>query len=361
MENKKARVIAFYLPQFHPIDENNQWWGKGFTEWTNVGKAKPLFKGHYQPRVPADLGYYDLRLPEVKEEQAIMAKHAGIEGFAYWHYWFSGKRLLEKPINEVIKTGKPNFPFCLAWANETWSGIWHGNSGKILIEQKYPGIEDYKNHFYAILDALQDDRYIKVNGRPLFYVYSPHLIPDTNVFFDCWNELAIKHGLKQFYFVSRCDNQKNAESILKIGYDAIQTNRLGEAMSLDSSLKSNWNRISRKILNNKFNLDIWDYSKLSINLVNKNDSLENYFPTILSGWDNSPRSGKRGRILTNYNPTVFDQHVKKVLDIVKNKNEETNVVFLRSWNEWAEGNYVEPDLKYGWDFLNILRKNINIK
>lgn len=141
-----VRAIAFYLPQFHPIPENDEWWGKGFTEWTNTAKAKPLFPGHYQPHVPADLGFYDLRLTEARVAQAEMAAEYGIEGFCYWHYWFAGKRLLEHPFNEVMQSGKPDFPFCLGWANDTWSGIWHGAPNRVLIEQTYPGLEDYKNY-----------------------------------------------------------------------------------------------------------------------------------------------------------------------------------------------------------------------
>lgn len=358
MKNQKVRTIAFYLPQFHPIPENDIWWGKGFTEWTNVAKAKPLFSGHYQPHIPADLGFYDLRVPEVREQQVEMAKYAGIEGFAYWHYWFAGRRLLERPFNEVLATGRPDFPFCLAWANESWSGIWHGNPGKTLIEQNYPGIEDYKNHFYAILDAFLDDRYIRVSGRPLFFVYSPEKIPDTKVFFDCWNELAIKHGLNKIYFVARCIKEDDAEKIINMGYDAIQNHWLSEAMSKTNITQLYWNRISRRFLNDNLSLDKWNYSKLSEYFGNELDSKPNYFPTILAGWDNSPRSGRKGRIFTHYTPESFDKHVKKILDIVKDKDESTNIVFLKSWNEWAEGNYVEPDIKYGRLFLDVLKNNL---
>ena len=182
METKqpKARVLAYYLPQFHPIPENDEWWGKGFTEWTNVGKAKPLFPGHYQPHVPADLGYYDLRVPETREAQAQMAREYGIEGFVYWHYWFgNGKRLLERPFNEVLESGKPDFPFALAWANETWSGFYHGlrDEKQILIEQTYPGEEDYIAHFNALLPAFKDKRYITCDGKPIFVIY--HIFYDV--------------------------------------------------------------------------------------------------------------------------------------------------------------------------------------
>lgn len=171
----KARIIAFYLPQYHPIPENDAWWGKGFTEWTNVGKAKPLYRGHYQPRVPADLGYYDLRVPETRQAQADMARSYGVEGFMYWHYWFGGgKRLLERPFNEVLASGEPDFPFALAWANETWKGFAHGLANRnTLIEQRYLGEQDYIDHFHAVLPAFRDRRYITVDGKPLFMVYKP--------------------------------------------------------------------------------------------------------------------------------------------------------------------------------------------
>ena len=157
----QARLISFYLPQFHPIPENDRWWGRGFTEWTNVTKAKPLFKGHYQPRLPADLGYYDLRLPEVREAQAELARNAGIEGFCYYHYWFGGKQLLEQPFNEVVASGKPDFPFCLCWANQTWTGVWYGAPHRTLVEQTYPGREGHRRHFLALRRAFLDERYLR--------------------------------------------------------------------------------------------------------------------------------------------------------------------------------------------------------
>ena len=173
-----ARFIAFYLPQFHPTKENDEWWGKGFTEWVSVAKARPLYRGHVEPHIPADLGFYDLRIPEIREQQAELAKEAGIEAFCYWHYWFGeGKRLLERPFNEVLTSGKPDFPFCLAWANHSWyKKLWDSQAREkdlLLIEQKYLGIEDYKSHFYAMLPAFKDDRYFRVNGKLFFIVYDP--------------------------------------------------------------------------------------------------------------------------------------------------------------------------------------------
>lgn len=360
MSNKTtARVIAFYLPQFHPIPENDAWWGKGFTEWTNVGKAKPLFKGHYQPRVPADLGYYDLRLPEIREAQAEMAKEAGVEGFCYWHYWFgNGKRLLEKPFNEVVKSKNPDLPFCLGWANETWSGIWHGEPGKVLIEQVYPGIEDYTNHFNNNLEAFLDDRYIKVDGKPLFFIYRPLNIPEVKTFIDCWQELAIKNGLKGIHFVGQSYDDKQAQTILASGFDAVNSYWLKDSLLEVAPIKTVLNKFSEILFKGSTNIPVWNFKDFAKRLSRDLDKNVQYYPTILSGWDNSPRSGKRGRIFTNFTPEIFDVHIKEVLNTVKDKEDDTNIVFLKSWNEWAEGNYVEPDLKYGRRLLDALKQNL---
>lgn len=361
MSNTKVRAIAFYLPQFHPIPENDHWWGKGFTEWTNVAKARPLFKGHYQPRIPADLGFYDLRVPEVREEQAAMASYAGIEGFAYWHYWFGGKRLLERPFQEVLSSGKPDFPFCLAWANETWSGVWHGNPEHVLMKQTYPGEEDFIKHFETVLPAFLDKRYIRVNGRPLFYIYAPEQIPDTQAFMDCWQKLAKQNGLPGIYFVGRSWQQDMTTKLKKLGYDGVQTNRVGDALRQINPFLTFWNRLSRKLLRDRFVMDRWRFDRLSPYLTTPEDEQPGIFPTILSGWDNSPRSGTKARVFTHFNPDVFETHIKRVMEVVKSKEKETNIVFLRSWNEWAEGNYVEPDMLHGWGLLDVLNRNLYSK
>ena len=234
----KVRVIAFYLPQFHPTPENDKWWGKGFTEWTNVGKAKPLFKGHYQPKVPADLGYYDLRVPETRKAQADMAKEYGIEGFCYWHYWFgNGRRLLERPFNEVLNSGEPDFPFCLAWANHSWEDKQFSKDGghKMLMEQLYPGDEDYIAHFNAVLPAFKDHRYIRVNGNPVFVIYSPMNVPDAAHFISLWQELAKPHGF-QIHFVAHTSKPEEMEQYKKWGFKATIMVRLFDVFKHDFSL-----------------------------------------------------------------------------------------------------------------------------
>lgn len=353
---KKTRVIAFYLPQFHPIPENDKWWGKGFTEWTNVGKAKPLFKGHYQPRVPADLGYYDLRMPEVREAQAEMARAAGIEGFCYWHYWFGmGKRLLERPFNEVLLSGKPDFPFCLGWANHSWKGIYNGvKTKRSLIEQTYEGLTDYECHFYDLLPAFRDKRYVQVDGKPFFLVFAPTEIPDSREFIDCWQRLAIKNGLKGIHFVAHTYRPDEIDKLLSVGYDAVNVVRLFEYQRIGLSFfQKAVNKINREFFKHGF----WCRYKDAMRYFSgKEDRKENVYPTIIPNWDHSPRTGRYGAILKRSTPNLFQQHVEKTISYVKDKDPEHRIVILKSWNEWAEGNYVEPDLKYGRGYLEALYK-----
>ena len=356
IEKKGARAIALYLPQYHPIPENDKWWGKGFTEWTNVGKAKPLFKGHYQPRIPADLGYYDLRLPETREAQADMARKYGIEGFCYWHYWFgNGKRLLERPFNEVLNSGKPDFPFCLAWANHSWKGIYLGvKSKESLIDQTYGGIPDYERHFYDVLPAFKDKRYINVNGKPFFMIFSPKEIPDPKEFISCWQSLAIKNGLSGIHFVAHSYLTEDIELYRKEGFDAINVVRLFDyqkrGISLYQKIK---NKINRTILKKGF---YYEYKDAMGYFSGEEDKEPYVYPTIIPNWDHSPRTGAYGSILKNSTPTFFRKHVKHVLENIKHKPHENQITIIKSWNEWAEGNYLEPDLKYGTRFLEVLKE-----
>mgnify|MGYP000863671503 CR=1 FL=1 len=361
MENK-VRLIALYLPQYHPIPENDEWWGKGFTEWTNVGKAKPLFKNHYQPRVPKDLGYYDLRVPEARKAQADMAREYGIEGFCYWHYWFgNGKRLIERPFNEVVNSEEPDFPFCLSWANESWKGFAHGLKNRnMLIEQLYPGEEDYKNHFYELLPAFKDKRYIRVEGKPLFMIYKPLASEEIKTFIKVWRTLAKENGLEDFYFIGHSNDSKiSVEEILKTGVDAVNTVRLDYYQLKERGQIARFLQHVRKHLLNT--AQRYSYKKVSnFFAIPEIDSRENVYPSIISGWDHSPRSQKEGLVLTDFTPENFGTHVQKVLNIVENKPEEHKIVFIKSWNEWAEGNYLEPDMKWGLKFLEVLKEKIKI-
>jgi lipopolysaccharide biosynthesis protein len=357
MEKNKARVIAFYLPQFHPIPENDEWWGKGFTEWTNVGRAKPLFKNHDQPKVPSELGYYDLRVPETRIAQAELAKEAGIEGFCYWHYWFgNGKRLLERPFNEVLTSGQPDYPFCLAWANHSWENkTWQNDkNNKLLIEQTYNGIADYKAHFYTLINAFRDKRYILVDNKPVFYIWDPFNLPNCVEFIDLWRKLAIENGLKGIYFIGSCTKFENRDKILRLGFDAVNISRLYDYERLNTS------KLERAITHRVFSkLKVFDYEKTLSYLVGAEERDIKCIPTLFPNWDNSPRAGKSGSIFINSSPKIFKKHVRQVLDIIKNKPNENRIVFLKSWNEWAEGNYMEPDLVYGRGYIDALKEELS--
>ncbi len=362
--NRKARVIAFYLPQFHPIPENDEWWGKGFTEWTNVGRAKPLFSGHYQPRVPADLGYYDLRLPEIREQQANMAREAGVEGFCYWHYWFgNGKRLLERPFSEVLASGRPDYPFCLGWANISWTKRnWNGavdRENEDLIKQEYPGDEDIILHFNTLLPAFKDQRYIKVEGKPLFLIYKPLLFPEVSHFIELWNKLALKNGLLGFYFVGHDNGWRNSSQwILDHGFNAVNPENL---LRVQSALKgSNFMMLVHKKLSEAYPgyvpINKYKYKDVIKKWFTEEDKKDYAIPTIVPNWDRTPRSGKGALIFTDSTPELFKRHVEDALDIVCKKDEDHRLVFLKSWNEWAEGNYMEPDLRFGHGYLDALRE-----
>ena len=366
MAPKKARVIAFYLPQFHPIKENDEWWGKGFTEWTNVGKAKPLFKGHYQPRVPADLGYYDLRMPEVREAQAEMAREAGVEGFMYWHYWFgNGRRVLERPFEEVLSSGKPDFPFSLGWANHSWrthdwnpTTQWYKEA--IIAEQTYPGEEDYKNHFYHILPAFKDERYITIDGKPIFYIFAPLAFSEIRQFIEIWRKLALDNGLNGIHFIGRSVGwlSQNKE-ILDLGFDSI--NSVGEWRAESANSGKIFNLLRHNLVE-KFGgliLKKYNYAKIIKHIFSAEDQEENIYPTILPQWDRSPRSGRRAIIYHGSTPELFGKHLENGLELIKDKEYEHKILFLKSWNEWGEGNYVEPDVKYGMKYLNELKKRLS--
>ncbi|MCQ2368917.1 MAG: glycoside hydrolase family 99-like domain-containing protein [Paludibacteraceae bacterium] len=380
----KTKIIALYLPQFHPIPENDLWWGKGFTEWTNVAQAKPLFRGHYQPRIPSELGFYDLRLSEVREAQAQMAKDSGIYGFCYYHYWFgNGKQLLERPFNEVLSSGKPDFPFCLCWANHTWSNkTWKKSSAlateQILIEQKYGGIEDYTLHFNTLLPAFNDERYIRIDGKPVFVIYDTIGFKEVSLFIKLWQELAVKNGLDGIYFIGMTpstisikfnadgstsriipNTQSSAElfnKTLSLGFDAV--NSFGKSRGEMLSKGKLTDLLQKFILQKTYNIipNTYNYSKVVANFFAPEDKWDNVFPTILPQWDRSPRVGKAEGIYVGSTPTEFKKHLQNAIDFVSAKPDNRRYIFLKSWNEWAEGNYVEPDIKYGDGYLKALKE-----
>jgi len=380
----KARVLAFYLPQFHPIPENDRWWGPGFTEWTNVVKARPLFKGHYQPRLPGDLGFYDLRVPEVREAQAELARGAGIEGFVYYHYWFGGgKRLLERPFNEVVASGRPDLPFCVCWANQTWSGIWHGAPNRILIEQTYPGDADNECHFMALLDAFRDERYIRVDGRPVFVIYRPGDVPNRQRFLDKWRELAVKNGLPGLYFVAHLLPDEGNWDYRRQGFDgAVVANnlkahmcgakeifrrRLIERSTVALSVRGRVepyiaylrDRVTRRVtqLSGGFT-NIVRYEDALLFFMDGDERDSDLYPCVIPDWDNTARAGFRGVVLDGSTPELFSIQLRRAISRVAPRPSEHRIVFLKSWNEWAEGNYLEPDVKFGREYLRVVREAV---
>lgn len=363
--NTKARVIAMYLPQYHPIPLNDEWWGPGFTEWTNVASAKPLFHGHYQPRISADLGFYDLRLSETREAQAKMAREAGIEGFMYWHYWFGkGKRLLERPFHEVLESGTPDFPFCLGWANHSWSKkTWTAKNGgdtkSFLMEQTYVESE-FEDHFYDVLPAFKDPRYITVDGKPFFLIYNVLAMPNARLFMEKWNTLAKANGLKGIHFVGNIMGhaaEMRREEVLNSGVDATVMNNLFTAETeCDGKLLMYWKKFKTRKLG--LGPERYDYKKVIRHMHTKYDQQENVYPCVIPQLDRTPRAGKEAVILYNSTPELFGKYVRETIDIVKDKDYEHRIIVINAWNEWGEGNYLEPDQKFGKGYLKALHDAI---
>lgn len=359
----KPKIIAFYLPQFHPIPENNKWWGLGFTEWHNVAKARPLYKGHIQPKLPGELGFYDLRLSETRVDQAKLAKEYGVHGFCYWHYWFNGKRLLEKPLDEVIKSKEPDFPFCVGWANESWTGVWHGAENKVLMEQTYP-YDDPDQHYETLRVFFHDERYIKHEGNPLFYVYKPNQLPKQFQYLERLRELAIKDGFPGLYILGTWSPNPGGRfsSAFNLNLDGAAILNISGRHSLQVSYHFINSAIEK--IKNKIGLSIGGPKKIEYKKALKpmipdlREFSFDAYNTVISNWDNTPRSGKKGLVLTNSSPELFKKALEiafKNLELKYGDSSNKNYIFLKSWNEWAEGNYIEPDQTNGRAYLNVLK------
>ena len=366
----KIKFLAYYLPQYHPIPENDKWWGKGFTEWTNVLKAKPLFKEHYQPIVPGQLGYYDLlKHPSIQEEQAKLAKDHGVDGFIYYQYWFGNKMLLESPAEAMLKNKNINIPFCFCWANETWKGIWHGlDNAEVLIEQEYDGINGYEAYFNYLLLFFKDSRYIKVDNKPMFHVYKLDDIPDVDVFIDTFNALAIKNGFDGIHLVATIasDALVNNKSIYaKVGVDVFMKIRYGlDFIFLEDTLfgkiERKLKRKFRKVFKSNKHIDerqkplIFDYKK-GVEKLNVKFPDKKYIPCVFPNWDNTARSANKAMIFKNATPQSWKVHLENTIEEMKKNPENPPFLVIKSWNEWAEGNYLEPDFKYGLQWLEAIK------
>jgi lipopolysaccharide biosynthesis protein len=370
----KIRPIAIHLPQFHPTPENDDWWGKGFTEWTNVTKSKPLYKDHYQPQLPSDLGFYDLRLEEARLAQEQMAKHFGIHGFCYYHYWFNGKLILEEPVSRKLNNPKEDLPFMLCWANENWTRRWDGKDQEVLLKQDY-SLNDDAEHIKYLIPFFKDERYIKVNGKAVFLVYKPFLFPNSKETTKIWRDIAAQNGVELYLCHCVFSYHKGWENLLD-GFDAVvdfepfgirRTSVFSEMKKQrDSKYKNNiQTRIINKIKNvvgitnttTNYVLNKWDYKWMTTNLKPLKDFPYKIFPNLVPGWDNTARrKNVPTLILDNSTPDLFEDWLTNVVNDFKPYSPEENFIFINAWNEWAEGNHLEPCQKWGTAYLERLQK-----
>lgn len=366
------KPIAFHLPQYHPIPENDEWWGKGFTEWTNVTKAKPLFKGHYQPHLPADLGFYDLRLPEARQAQADMARAYGVYGFCYYHYWFNGKRLLERPVQEIIESGEPDFPFMLCWANENWTRRWDGGDETVLMGQSY-SLEDAYNHIHYLIPIFKDHRYIKTEGKPVFAIYRSTAIPNLAEIVQVFREEAHKADLNLHLVRVESFGEEGPELMTDVDA-AIEFQPFCAALNLyqkelrSKQYQQDWpNRIQIKVLQilkcrEAHDYRIWqyyqhlDYNDYVDYLLSHYVYPQSYkrYPGVTPSWDNTARKGKQAFLFKNSNPEKFKTWYTFHKQHLEQSNADDNYIFINAWNEWAEGNHLEPCQKWGHQFLKAL-------
>lgn len=363
-------AIAFHLPQFHPIPENDEWWGKGFTEWTNVAKSRPRFKGHYQPHLPADLGFYDLRVPEARAAQAELAAAYGIYGFCYYHYWFNGRQVLERPVNEIWQSGEPNFPFCLCWANENWTRRWDGLNHEILLEQRY-SFPDDEAHIRSLIPIFFDRRYIRINDCPIFLVYNASKLPGPRRTTDLWREGAVRAGLKGLFLVRVERLVEDSADPRSMGFDCSLDfqPRWTDISTIHIPRRKWWHRRKLRTAEPAFfeNL-ICDYDALVANALKGPLPAYPRIPCVCPGWDNSPRRERDATIFINSSPEKYEAWLREVVNRMRSNatrggsDEVTpdSLVFIDAWNEWAEGNHLEPCQRWGHQYLEATRRALSV-
>ncbi len=346
MNADSVRAIAFYLPQFHPIPENDAWWGKGFTEWTNVASARPLFDGHYQPHLPADLGFYDLRLPEARDAQAQLAAAYGIHGFCYYYYWFNGRRLLERPLEEVLRLRRPQFPYCICWANENWTRRWDGNDQDILLAQHYSP-EDDRAFIESLMPHFEDERYIRVGGRPLLLVFRIGRFPDPERTAAIWRRAVRERGLGDLYLVQVESASKLTEPG-RIGFDA-STQFAGLRIGPRAILQITSN-------SSAFSGRLYDYDAYAADCIAREERDYKLFKSVMPSWDNTARRGNLSGIFVNSSPDKYAAWLRAAIAYTRARFQgEERLLFVNAWNEWAEGCHLEPDQRYGLQYLEATR------
>ena len=337
---QKVRLIAFYLPQFHPIAENDQWWGKGFTEWTNVTKAQPLFEEHYQPHLPTELGFYDLRLRQTRHEQIELAKSYGIDGFCYHYYWFSGKRLLNKPIDDMLADPASEMPFCFCWANENWTRRWDAADHEVLIAQQYRE-EDDLAFIQELAPVFRDPRYIRVDGKPLLIVYRVQHLPDPSRTAAIWRNHCREAGIGEIHLCAALTHGN--ESFRQYGFDSgveFPPHNLRDA-SVNAEIQ----------FFNPFKGYVLQFATIARSYLTRDYADEPVFKTVFPSWDNTARTGQRAVVVLNGTPANYAHWLSSTIEKTLQAGASDPLVFINAWNEWAEGCHLEPDRKYGRAFL----------
>lgn len=368
------KVIAFYLPQYHNIPENSEWWGDGFTEWVNVKAAKPVFEGHEQPKVPLNDNYYDLTDDNVKIWQAELAKKYGIYGFCYYHYWFSGKMLLQTPMEQMLANKDIKLPFCISWANETWTKAWVNNEKKVLILQKYGDEEEWRQHFNYLLPFFKDERYMKIDNKPFFIIFRPEAIDCLNEMLDCWNQLAIENGFAGMTFAYQMLNFDitDGSDDSRFDYD-IEFQPAYAQYDINNRKLPTLKKIRRNIaktVEKRFGVDILryggnlgkkllkenrvDYSEVWDAVIKRTPKDQKNVPGAFVAWDNTPRYKERGVVFTNNTPEIFEKYMTKQVKRARDVYHK-DMMFIYAWNEWAEGGYLEPDTSNGYKYLEAIK------
>lgn len=366
------KIIAYYLPQFHEIEENNQWWGKGYTEWTALKKAKSYFGTHRQPRIPLNHNYYNLTEVSVLEWQADLARKYGIYGFCIYHYWFEGKLLLQKPLELLLHNPQIKINYCVCWANEDWTNGWISNNPEVLLKQTYGTEEDWKRHFLFFLPYFKDERYIKIEGKPLLVIYHPEKIENLNKILAYWTHLASKYNFPGICFASQHPNalfESNCNASPFIDF------QIEYQPDLAGLYVEPWYYFFFQhfdhILDKIFQTDYFSKTKFLRPLVKKNyaktweyiihmrQANSKRIPGAFVDWDNTPRKGKRGSVYIGTNPEIFYKYMKAQILHAK-KMYKKNYLFLFSWNEWTEGGYLEPDTEMRYQYLNAVARALKV-
>ena len=334
------RLMAFYLTQFHPTAENDLWWGKGFTEWTNVTKAEPLFDGHFQPHLPSDFGFYDLRVRETRRDQIKTAKQYGIDGFCYHYYWFSGQRILNQPLDDMLLDTESDMPFCLCWANENWTRRWDAAEHEVLIAQKYLPNDDL-NFIKSLIPFFEDSRYIRVDGKPYLIVYRPQHLPDAKKTLNIWREYCKSVGLGEIHVCAALVHGN--EDYKQYGFDSgvefpphnLRSPNINDQIKFYDIFKGN----------------VLEYSTIAESYIKRVYKDSKVFKTVFPSWDNTARTKERALVVLNGHPENYEFWLSSTIDLAKKHQDGEQLVFINAWNEWAEGCHLEPDRRFGHGFL----------